>query len=142
MLKFSLLTLVAAITIFINGCTYNTLYYWGDYQSDVYEYANQDLTIHDLIEKLETTKAKFNTERKAPPGFYAELGTLYLQSGDQNLAILNYKKEQETWPESTTFMSALINNLDNSKKNTNFNANKTSEEQVLEIEAEIKGKVK
>jgi hypothetical protein len=46
-----------------------------------------------------------------PPGLYAELGTLYLQMGEQVKAIAMYVKERDTWPESKSLMDALIKNL-------------------------------
>ena len=42
------------------------------------------------------------------PGLYAELGTLYLQGGDNARAIVFYTKERDAWPESRTLMDGLI----------------------------------
>ena len=52
------------------------------------------------------------SSQKVAPGLFAELGTLYLQSGDAEKAKVLYVRERNTWPESKTLMNALIQNLD------------------------------
>lgn len=50
--------------------------------------------------------------QKVPPGLYAELGTLYLQAGDNNRALGLYKNERKAWPESRGMMDAMIKTLE------------------------------
>ena len=50
--------------------------------------------------------------QKVPPGLYAELGTLYLQVGDNDKALGLYAKERNTWPESRGMMDAMIKTLE------------------------------
>ena len=50
--------------------------------------------------------------QKVAPGLYAELGTLYYQSGDNGRARTLYERERTTWPESKALMDALIANID------------------------------
>jgi len=52
------------------------------------------------------------SNQKVAPGLYAELGTLYLQTGSSDLAISYYTKERSAWPESRTLMTALIQNIE------------------------------
>lgn len=48
----------------------------------------------------------------------AELGTVYLQSGNRPQAIRYYELERNTWPESTLLMTAMIQNLERLEKGT------------------------
>lgn len=48
------------------------------------------------------------SKQKVAPGLYAELGTLYLQQGNNAKAIDLYSKERDAWPESKSLMSAMI----------------------------------
>ncbi len=105
--------LVALFSIFLTGCATNAnLYQWGGYDAMLYQsYKNPEkavefrkgLELH--IEKLEQSK------QKAAPGLYAELGTLYLQEGDNIKAVAMYSKERDAWPESKGLMDSLINNV-------------------------------
>ena len=51
------------------------------------------------------------SNQKVAPGLYAELGTLYLQMGSSDRAITYYTKERAAWPESSTLMTAMIENI-------------------------------
>lgn len=63
----------------------------------------EGLELH--ITKMEQSK------QKIAPGLYAELGTMYLQSGDSAKAVAMYTKERDAWPESRGLMDTLINNV-------------------------------
>jgi hypothetical protein len=103
----------------LTGCAQQGLYDWGGYSGLMYqnykkpESVAANLTILQAhVTTLEGRKAK------VAPGLYADLGTLYLQAGDHNRALENYRKERAAWPESAGLMDAMIKNL----------ANKTVEE--------------
>jgi len=57
-----------------------------------------------------------STGQRVAPGLHAELGTLYLQSGNKGKAKAFYIKERDTWPESRGLMNAVIDNLDKEPK--------------------------
>ena len=97
----------------ICGCTSNSLYEWGKYDTWLYEnYKNPkndeelyvDLTA--LITEYESRK-KPNTKPMAP-GLYAEYGFLLMRRGESARAIKYYNKEKALWPESTVFMDSMI----------------------------------
>lgn len=104
--------------ISVTGCATNTgLYQWGGYENDLYAAYKDTTQVEKLRVNLEahTMLMEKNGQRVAP-GLYAELGTLYLQSGAPDKAIIMYKKERDVWPESKGLMTALIQNLERIQK--------------------------
>lgn len=110
------LAMVLFCALLLSGCAAQRQYQWGNYEPQLYA-AYQDpnkmealrLGLEAQIEALE------KTGQRVPPGFYAELGTLYLQGGSQDKAMLMYGRERDAWPESTGLMTALIQNLERLK---------------------------
>lgn len=94
------------------ACAPPRMYNWGDYEQGLYktykdpnEAAALKTSLQDHVIQAETTG------QKVPPGIYAELGTLYLETGDPDKAKVYYSKERDAWPESATLMTALISNI-------------------------------
>lgn len=96
----------------VSGCaTKGGLYDWGGYDAMLYGAYKDPTTVAANMQKLETHIQKLEQARqKVPPGLYADLGTMQLQAGDREKAQANFRKERESWPESTALMDALINN--------------------------------
>ena len=99
--------------LLLSGCVTTRQYQWGAYEDNLYAtYKNparaEQLAIglQSLIAQLESSK------QKVPPGIYAELGTLYYQSGKLDEARTLYEKERTAWPESKGLMSAMIQAID------------------------------
>ena len=58
---------------------------------------------------LEKDLAKIETSNRAvPPGFYAHLGLLYAQTGNQSQAIHCFMTEKSLFPEAVVFMNFLL----------------------------------
>ncbi len=98
--------------LLITGCaSQGQLYKWGGYDALLYQSYKNPEKVVEFRAGLEAHIAAMEKENlKVAPGLYAELGTMYLQSGEPNKAILMYKKEREAWPESKGLMDALIKN--------------------------------
>lgn len=103
---------VIALAVLATGCANNRIHSWGGYDDLLYagykspdqmEVARTKLEAHVLTLK--------GSGQRVPPGIYAELGTLYLQSGNKPKALGYYQLEHDTWPESRYFMSAMVANL-------------------------------
>ncbi|MEO6421417.1 MAG: DUF4810 domain-containing protein [Candidatus Nitrotoga sp.] len=110
--------LFVLFVISLTGCASNYgLYQWGGYENDLYAAYKDTTQVEKLRVNLEahTMLMEKNGQRVAP-GLYAELGTLYLQSGAPAKAIIMYKKERDVWPESKGLMTALIQNLERIQK--------------------------
>ena len=107
-MKKSLITYIATLPILLAGCSSNDkgLYFWGDYSSSSFEYTQEELTDKEYLDILTETQSE--SAKKLPPGFLADLGTLYLQMGDSQQALNFYRMEAEAWPEGFEFMNALI----------------------------------
>lgn len=103
----------SVVFLFLGGCASSGLYQWGDYEDDLYRYYDKPQARQNIMVNLEAHAQRLESASAiVPPGFYAELGTFYLELGDLQSAVAYYRKEAETWPESRAFMEALINNLD------------------------------
>lgn len=108
---------VMLVTLVLSGCaSQQSLYDWGGYSGMLYEtYKKPDTTAANLQKLQEHVIRLEKGNAKVAPGLYADLGTLYLQAGDRNRAVENYRKERAAWPESMGLMDAMIKNLSSSK---------------------------
>jgi hypothetical protein len=102
-----------AIALVLTGCAApnNRLYDWGGYDGLLYQSYKEPATVAANMQKLEEHIHKLEqSQQKVAPGLYADLGTMYLQTGDKEKARANFTKERELWPESRVLMDALLNN--------------------------------
>lgn len=91
------------------------LYQWGGYNNLLYQQYKDSSQIPVMREQLtEHIDQLEKTSRPVAPGLYAELGTLYLETGDTERAISYYELERQTWPESEVLMSTMIKTLERS----------------------------
>lgn len=105
------LLLISLVLLMVTGCS-NRLYDWDGYNDHLYNYYKNPATADRFLARMETHLQHVEEKGGKPaPGLYAEVGTLYLQKGDQLQAIYFYQKEHDTWKESQYFMAALIKNL-------------------------------
>jgi hypothetical protein len=108
----AVLAILLAAT-FLGGCASPGLYQWGNYDQLLYQSYKNPETVIAFRKGLEVQVTQLEaTKQKVPPGVYAEIGTLYFQSGDRISAVNYYKKERDAWPESKGLMDALISNAD------------------------------
>lgn len=109
--------LAVMFVVGVSGCVAPGLYQWGGYERDLYGAYKDPAKMEALRLNLETqTNLMEGSGQKVAPGLYAELGTLYLQSGSSDKAIAMYKKEREAWPESKGLMTTMIENLERRQK--------------------------
>jgi len=105
--------LILPIVLVFGGCAAPSLYQWGGYDQALYAGYKDPTKMESLRLKLEAHIAEMEkSKQKVAPGLYAELGTLYLQSGASDKAINLYSLERDTWPESRGLMTAMIQNLE------------------------------
>lgn len=116
MKKSILLGALLPMVLGLTGCA-TPLYKWGGYDDALYA-AYKDVTKMEALRiKLEKHITEMEkSQMKVAPGLYAELGTLYLQAGSAEKAMAFYARERDTWPESRTLMSAMIQNLERRQK--------------------------
>lgn len=105
--------LMAALTMALTGCAAPRVYQWGGYEYGLYASYKDPTQIESLRVNLETLIAEMErTKQKVAPGLYAELGTLYLQAGATDKAVVLYGKERDAWPESRGLMTTMIKNIE------------------------------
>ena len=108
---------VVAIALFaFSACAPKPLYFYGDY-SDCY-YKNKKTVSEENSSKLKSSMENAienvgkSTSGRVPPGMYASLGYMYLKDGKAQMAIGNFEKEKETYPESSHFMDRIISKVE------------------------------
>ncbi|MEQ1976009.1 DUF4810 domain-containing protein [Xenorhabdus sp. SGI240] len=87
-----------------------TIYEWGNYQSTLYQYYQQDKTgpqeqLQALQKVVEQAKAKDNP---VPPGLHAQMGLLYSNIGNIGDAFQQFEIEKNLFPESAPYMDFLL----------------------------------
>lgn len=111
--------MATAVLAVLAGCaTQQTLYYWGDYQAQVYEYLNEPGS-GDGAKQIETLEAGVqqatSLNQALPPGYHAQLGMLYYAQGDIDRAVEHLTLEKNKYPESTTFIDGLLSKITKSR---------------------------
>lgn len=112
--KIALFTLCAA-TLF-SGCAQQStnIYHWGSYENIIYKSYEKpgELSVQEQIEMLNTdiTKAQ-DKGKKVSPGLYAHLGYLYFSDGDEAAALQAFNMEQTLFPESSPFLTGMIDRM-------------------------------
>ena len=85
------------------------LYSWGSYESQVYARLRGDSSPYTQLGALEQDLEKIESGGKpVPPGFYAHLGLLYLETGNHAMAIACFREEKTRFPEAAAFMDFLL----------------------------------
>ncbi|MDR1462288.1 MAG: DUF4810 domain-containing protein [Azoarcus sp.] len=100
-----------AFAAFLSGCASGPepLYHWGSYEEQIYAHL-QGESREAQIEAMKRDASKADARGKiAPPGFYAHLGLLYVETGHDAEAISCFEKEKALFPESIVFMDFLLN---------------------------------
>ena len=94
------------------GCAPKEIYYWGDYEDLIYKNYSKPIAPEMQIEKLEADiqKAK-GRALPLPPGFHAQLGYLYFQTGNGVEARKHFEAEKTKFPESTVLMDRFLKKL-------------------------------
>jgi hypothetical protein len=115
--RLAYLQAIVAVSLWLAGCACDQdfslryHYYWGHYQSVIYDMYNRPEKnsperLASLLEEDEIKAASLN--KPLPPGFHAQLGYLYEQSGRTDLARKEYELEKQQFPESAVFMDRLL----------------------------------
>ncbi|AZP70027.1 DUF4810 domain-containing protein [Pseudomonas poae] len=106
------LALMLTATAVVAGChtAPQPLYQWESYQPQVYEYFKGEPK-EAQVEALERDLQKINASgRKAPPGYHAHLGMLYLSMGKDDQMVQEFRTEKALFPESASYMDFLLKN--------------------------------
>lgn len=112
------LTLLLAAALLTGGCAQKSqsLYNYGTYSERYYAYKKDatDESMFALQQSIEKAIENAGDSRsgRVPPGMYANLGYLYLKSGNGKEAITNFEREKAIYPESAHFMERMIRKVE------------------------------
>src|SRR6478609_8831016 len=102
---------MGTVAIALMGCAQPSIYHWGKFEDGLHDrYVNQN---HDQADAylLETIGAAEQQNLRVPPGAYADYGFLLFKRGDRAGAIAYFEKERLLFPESSAFMTKLIERI-------------------------------
>ena len=99
--------------LFLTGCslTSSTTYYWGNYESLLYDMyvepgkATPQIQIHKLTTDIQQAENKGKT---VPPGVYAHLGFMYSIDGNIEAATNAFNKEKALYPDSQILIDGML----------------------------------
>jgi hypothetical protein len=107
--------LLLVSSLIMTGCeTSKPLYFWGDYETLVYEMyiepgaADPATQVQKLTEDISEAGAK---GMHVPPGLHAHLGYMYFLQGNTHDARLEFETEKKLFPESAKFVDGLMGRL-------------------------------
>lgn len=116
MKKFIFPVAVIAAMLAVSSCTTTkTLYSWYDYEDATYQYhkrATEELQVKVLEQYKKITEKQRGVRGVVPPGMYAEYGYLLYKTGKKDEGLAFLKKEVELYPESDTYISRIIKQLE------------------------------
>ena len=111
MKRVSLTSVMAVVVIAMAGCATPSLYHWGTFENGLHtRYVDLDHAQADAY-LLQTIGAAEQQNLRVPPGAYADYGFLLFKRGDSKGAIANFEKEKLLFPESSAFMTKLIERI-------------------------------
>ena len=89
------------------------LYYWGNYQSSLYQHHKDGVTDYAAqVSAVEATLQRAEAEGKSvPPGLHAHLGMLYFNVGREVEGREQFAMERQLFPESQHFVSYVLKDL-------------------------------
>ena len=101
---------VFALIACLSGCesSPDALYSWGSYESQVYAYLNGESREKQILALERDAEKILANNKNVPPGFYAHLGLLYAEAGDEAKAIACFEIEKIRFPEAGVYMDFLL----------------------------------
>ncbi|WP_236426018.1 DUF4810 domain-containing protein [Pseudomonas syringae] len=96
----------------VTGCAQQpkTLYQWGSYQPEVYEYfKNEGEPKEAQVAKLEEDLQKIRAANATPPpGYHAQLGMLYGSLGKDDQMVQEVRPEKTQFPKTDRYMDFVL----------------------------------
>lgn len=115
-MKKSALFIVGMVALAMASCTTTKpLYSWHNSEDAAYQYTKK-LTDTELAEAMAQYKLVIEqqkgTRATVPPGANAEYGYMLVKAGQKQEGIALLKAEMQLYPESKTFVSRIVNQLE------------------------------
>jgi len=106
--------LALLVIALLSGCATNQLYYWGDYQNQMYESARfpgSSRPEEQLAQLQQGVEQATERGLSIAPGIYAHMGYLQALLEQPQAAILAFQQEKLLFPEAKPFMDQLIQRI-------------------------------
>ena len=103
------------IALFASCSSTKTLYSWYNYEDATYQYNKKrtDETKVKMMEQyLKLIQKQKGTRKVVPPGLYAEYGYVLYMCGIKEEGLDFLKQEIKLYPESETYISRIIKQLE------------------------------
>ncbi|MDD3352038.1 DUF4810 domain-containing protein [Zoogloea sp.] len=97
--------------LLLSGCASQpqSLYYWGEYQPQVYGHFTRENGAEEQIARLEAGVEQARARgQSVPPGYMAHLGILHADSGRGDQMLRCFEAEKKLYPESAAYMDFLL----------------------------------
>ena len=107
--------LAPAAALLLSACAGGPgpLYYWGDYQPQVYGQLTRQKGPDEQIAALEAGIEKARAAGKPlPPGYQAHLGLLYAQKEQDERMRQYFEAEKTQYPEAGTYLDFLMRKVE------------------------------
>lgn len=112
MVKINKVMLYTAMLI-LTGCAAKSpqkMYNWNGYQDSVYHFYTNETSPQEQIATLQKLVELSKANNKpVPPGVHAQLGMLYGNTGNADLAMGEFNAEKSQYPESASYINFLTN---------------------------------
>ena len=108
-----LIPISSLLVLLLSGCATQpqSLYHWGDFQTQQYAYFKGEKGPEDGIQQLEKIREEAKANGKSvPPGLQAHLGMLYGQTGRTSDFEQHLAAEKLQFPESASYLDFLVKN--------------------------------
>lgn len=106
-----------ALLFLVSGCSSGPkpLYNYEEYSQSYYDLKKEPneesaLAYQRALEEVIANKGESSSGR-VPPGMYANLGYLYLKTGNTQKALESFTQEKSIYPEAAFFMDRMINRI-------------------------------
>jgi hypothetical protein len=100
------LTIIAGIVV--SSCAPTSRFEWGDYEAGLYSYYTNPSHRGRYIEALEMAIERGESTNRVAPGLHAELGHMFWEAGDIDIARAHFRAEMRLFPESRHFLERFI----------------------------------
>ena len=109
--------ILGALALLVASCgsSSKSLYSWYDYEDATYQYSKKqtdELKVKMMDQYLKLINNQNGTRKVVPPGLYAEYGYALCMSGKKEEGLGYLKKEIKLYPESETYISRIIKQLE------------------------------
>ncbi|WP_406627059.1 DUF4810 domain-containing protein [Raoultella terrigena] len=103
--------MLCAVVLILAGCAAKSpqkIYNWDGYQDSVYHFYTNETSPQEQIATLQKLVERSKANNKpVPPGVHAQLGMLYGNTGNTDLAMAEFNAEENKYPESVSYINFL-----------------------------------